>query len=108
MIKKEIIEVSGILPPSRFISPVDGKHYIIPHWIEIPNNFDFKNVIWTKTTYEKEIIIGQIKASRGNTVYNITQLKDDLKCSCSGFNYRKSCKHIQQFKMSNLLDKTNA
>ncbi len=93
------IKVISLLPPTKFVSPNDGKVYIVPSWIEVSKNFDFKkDLIWIKPQYDQPKELAQIKASRG-------KLKKQLSCSCPGFKYKGNCKHIQQYKLETLLIK---
>jgi hypothetical protein len=94
-----MIEVTGIIPPTIFTSSIDGKRYIVPDWIEVDKDFDIsKNLVWKRPVFEKEKELARVKASRGNTVYIISEYKGKIKCSCSGFRYKKVCKHITEYK----------
>lgn len=107
------ITVTSLLPPTHFISPMSKKHYIVPGnigggWIEIQPDFDIKtDLIWVKPEYKKDKELGKIPASKGDTVYTISETKKgEIVCDCPGFKYRgRTCKHIQPFKMKKLLAK---
>jgi hypothetical protein len=55
-------------------------------------------LVWKRPVFEKEKELARVKASRGNTVYIISEYKGKIKCSCSGFRYKKVCKHITEYK----------
>jgi hypothetical protein len=44
----------GILPPTFFVSPNDGKQYIIPAWIEVEPGTTIDQVEWNKPEFLKK------------------------------------------------------
>jgi len=98
------IEVDGILPPTKFKSLVSNKTYIVPQWIEVDDDFNMEtDLIWNKTKYNQPKELAKVKASRGNTVYTISELNNKISCTCSGFKFKLGCKHVQQFKLEQLI-----
>ena len=58
--------------------------------------------------YKKSYELPPIKTYRipgsGNNVYTITiSENNDILCSCPGFTYRRSCKHIEKTSMKELI-----
>lgn len=93
---KELFEVESHLTPSVFVSPVDGKHYIVPMWKEVPVGTTLDQIVHIKLFAKKEQweIVAQIKAKRGSTMYDISRLENRVKCSCSK---GKGCAHIKDY-----------
>lgn len=98
------IQVDGIIPPTKFKSIVSNKTYIVPQWIEVGDDFNLEtDLIWNKTQYNQPKELAKIKASRGDTFYIISQLNNKIICTCSGFKFRTECKHVQKFKLEQLI-----
>jgi hypothetical protein len=94
--QKELFKVEGHLTPSIFISSIDGKHYIVPNWIEVPLGTKLDQVVFTKIlpNIEQWDVVAQIKAKRGNTMYDILRSGNKIQCSCSK---KKGCAHIKDY-----------
>lgn len=92
------------LPPSLFISPKDGKKYIVPGWKEVHPNTTLKDIKWVKEKIEikkTEIETFEFKSSSGNEVYitrKYTNVDGSIKygCNCPGVwrSKNRKCKHI--------------
>ena len=92
-----LIEIKSHFPVSLFTSPVDGKKYIVPNWIEVPKETTFEQIKWIPILYEKFVDLAHVKASRGNTIYVISKKGNEYKCTCSGFKFKKGCKHVAEY-----------
>jgi len=47
-----------------------------------------------KAAAKPEVKVWQVPGSKGN-VYTVTQRGSDKTCTCPGFTFRRSCKHVQ-------------
>lgn len=94
---KVIYEIKSHFPVSLFISSIDGKHWVVPNWIELPNGTKFSQIKWIPILYEKFVDLAHVKASRGNTIYVISKKGNEYKCTCSGFKFKKGCKHVAEY-----------
>lgn len=56
---------------------------------DVPNtwNFDIKE--------EPEGRVWEVRGSKGD-IYRVTEVNGNYSCTCSGFKFRGSCKHIEQ------------
>lgn len=100
MNRKIQIAAHLLLPTGAFaITKVQDRTYVIPAWQEVPNG----------TTYDDIQVIGQrtvvpiqqprtisITGSKGNE-YTVTfDTFGRANCTCIGFSYHRTCKHIKQ------------
>jgi hypothetical protein len=94
--EKELFHVESYLTPSIFISSIDGKHYVVPNWMEVPVGTKLDQIVHIKLfpKVEQWDIVGQLKAKRGNTMYNILRSGNKVKCSCSK---QRGCAHIKDY-----------
>jgi len=46
-----------------------------------------------KITTDNKVRVYQVQGSRGN-VYTVTERGKDKSCTCPGFTFRRSCKHV--------------
>ena len=102
---KEDFFVEGHFPPITFISLIDSQKYVIcigNPWIPIPDDMDISDVNkkWIKKEFSKpkNKIEISIKSARGKGEY-IVSFDKTWKCNCSGFNFRRSCSHIDKAKL---------
>ncbi len=100
-------EIHGHFHPSVVISPVDGRTYIVPNWIEVPigTTFDEVQKLWkpTKTTLPgftntKETF--QVKSTDGLRTYEVSVHNQYWSCTCARFGFRSSCKHINKIRFN--------
>lgn len=95
-------------PPTVVDMPASGKRYAISGstWIEVTPDVTQKMVqdCWTPLVPKRIIPLLEeektfkAKSSRTGEEYTVTQKGTQWSCSCMGFEYRKKCKHIDQFK----------
>lgn len=104
-----MITVKSIYPP--VIGYIRNKYYLQPGWIEVSKDFKLSDVEWLlpdsviKYDEEHSKLVTEdkewkVKASRGNTEYLIKLIGGNFTCTCSGFGFRKKCKHIELIKKS--------
>lgn len=100
---KEKIKLVHVFPPS--ISTIDGIKYLFPGWIPISNDTELCDIEWSKPDYlikKDEILLDdkvwEVPALRGKTIYNISRESNEYRCTCSGFAFRRKCKHIDKIK----------
>ena len=101
------MKIKSHYPPFCFESPVTGKKWIVctgkgAEWIEVNRWYGWAELekMWDKIEYgfptkvtktpKKEY---KVKGSKGN-VYTVTKNKSSYTCTCPGFTFRKSCKHV--------------
>ena len=94
-------EVHGHFHPSVLISPVDGRTYIVPQWIEVPKGTTIEDVIkiWVPTkiirpgsSMTKEEY--KVKSTDGLREYDVVVQNNVWTCTCARYGFKKSCKHI--------------
>lgn len=47
-------DYKGVLPPVLMVSPVSGKKYIVPAWIEVEPDTTLEQINWIKTKTTNE------------------------------------------------------
>ena len=100
--------MTTLFPPTVIDMPDSGKRFAISGstWIEVTPDVTQKMVqdCWTPTRptpvyrYEVEEKTFKAKSSRTGEEYVVTQKGTVWSCNCMGFEYRKKCKHVDQFK----------
>ena len=71
-----------------------------------PNGFSIlhkKNILWIRDSFGKRVTVEidpeyrqwTVKGSKGNE-YLVIRQKGQYNCTCPGFTYRKSCRHITE------------
>lgn len=92
------------LPPTLFVSSVDGQKYIVPTWQKVHPETTLQDIEWIKPVkieipVEKETWRFESSSEKG-LFYKVTKQGDQLKCNCSGFwrakDRSKGCKHVQE------------
>lgn len=89
------------LPPSISSNPFNGKHYIVPGWIEIHPDTRLEDIRWEKPEIQREKPEKNewtFESSSSDAVYKVRQKGDKLSCSCPGVWRSKDrrCKHIKE------------
>lgn len=98
-------EIESILPPTIFISPTNGKKYLVPMWIEVHPETTYDDVVHIKPKMKKEIEHTQGSMGTYKTTYNPN--KNTYKCTCMGFWRSKgNCKHVKALREKNLVSQT--
>lgn len=97
--------VHGHFHPSVIVSPVSGKTYIVPDWIEVPKGTTIEDVkkIWKKTEIirpgssgKKEVFM--VKSTDGLREYEVIVENQIWSCTCARYGFKKSCKHINNLR----------
>ena len=89
--------------PPLIYNRYDGKRFAISgqHWVEVPIDTtleDIEKYMILKPRPEPEKSEGEhnwiVEGSKGNK-YTVTLTGNQWACTCTGFNYRRKCKHVQ-------------
>lgn len=95
----------SMLPPTLFISPVDGQKYIVPTWQKVHPKTTLQDIEWIKPVTPVEAPIEKNtwkfeSSSDPGHFYTVRQSGLKLTCNCSGFwrakDRNKGCKHVQE------------
>jgi hypothetical protein len=97
-----------MLPPTLFISPVDGQKYIVPTWQKVHSETTLNDIEWIKPEIKK---VNQLEDSKPSSTeykfesksepgnfYVVRVTGDKVKCNCAG-QYRakdRQCKHMKE------------
>lgn len=106
----QIPVLESIIPPRIFISPVDGKKYIVPYWLEIDDtitqeDIEKKRIRRIPKNKEDNPIAPEthsVKSSDGKTYYTVAFLNNTWSCDCPRYGFKRSCKHIDKIKAERL------
>ena len=93
-----------MLPPTLFISSVDGQKYIVPTWQKVHSKTTLNDIEWIKPEIVKEPVEKETwkfeSSSEKGLFYKVKKQGDKLTCNCSGFwrakDRNKGCKHVQE------------
>jgi len=97
-------EIEYHLPPTIFVSPTDGKKYLVPMWTEVHPETTYNDVKWIKPKVKK--VIEHIQGSMGEYKTTYDPNKNVYKCTCMGFWRSKgNCKHVKALREKNLVTK---
>ena len=91
------------LPPALMISPVSGKLYAVPDWVEFPHGTTLKQIhdIWNRNHTQPAAPVAKefiIKSSEGQKSYKVTALNGIWTCTCTGFGFKNTCRHVTDCK----------
>ena len=77
--------------------------YLCPGWIKVPDGTTREDVKWEKDLPKSSIPVFKEFDVKGLTGDYQVVLSDQFgnSCSCTGFKFRKHCKHIDQVKDAN-------
>lgn len=78
------------------ILEVNGRKWNKPY-LHVKAHCQKSDIVWERPTAEKKVksFTKQVKGSKGN-VYTVTRRENgSWHCTCTGFHYRKNCRHIQ-------------
>lgn len=88
------------IPPG--LAKVDGITYVIPGWHEVPDGTKLEDIIrdWTsqENPIETEAFSEKIKSDSSEKEYVVKWDGKLWNCTCTGFEFRGICKHINKIK----------
>ena len=96
-------KIKSFLPPTLLDLPSGRFAVFGSNWIRVPNSITFEDVraAWIPDRPKKAIFkpgSWQIKSSKGNASYTVDFKGGVWSCTCSGFGFRRKCRHIDQVK----------
>ncbi|MFW6311056.1 MAG: SWIM zinc finger family protein [Nanoarchaeota archaeon] len=98
------LRINTLIPPSLATFP-SGKTYILPIWKEVPGDTTLEEVQkhWIKKIPRESKdfdfkIRKEISSSNGKQNYIVQYDGMNWSCTCTGFGFRRKCKHIEQIK----------
>lgn len=101
-----MIKVEGIYAPFLFRAPISQELYVICGgiWTPVPEGTTLDQIQWkdTRSKYTSKSnqadISVKVKASKGNIYYKVESRANQWSCTCTGFGFRRKCKHVEQVK----------
>ena len=102
-----MITINSLVPP-RLYKANDNKTYVLPAWIEVPDDTTMDQVEWIKPkaapkAWTEGTLAFIWKPEMGENKYNthFHQQSNKFYCSCPGFWRAKGeCKHVKALKES--------
>ena len=102
--------IDSLIPPGML--ELNGKKYIMPGWYELDPDEDVKleDIKWTPWKAPEDPQLAgldktkqyHVTSSKGDKQYTVQfNTSGSLECSCVGYGFRKSCRHIEQVKIKN-------
>lgn len=89
-----MIHAESIYPPA--LAKLNGKLFIVPGYIEVPNDTTLDNIQWIRPKVAKTNIVTK---HVGKYVLNIHS-NGKITCDCPGYTFRRKCKHAEAEKNS--------
>jgi hypothetical protein len=93
------IPIAKVMPTGAFtIMSFGNKTYVCPPWIEVPNGTKMSDIkiIRPKPVAPALKSIHAVKGSTGSSYTIVIDSRNGNSCTCVGFQYRRSCKHLTQ------------
>jgi hypothetical protein len=87
---------------SLIISPLDNEKYLVPLWIKVPFETNLADILVFEDRKEaqkpakNERIEHIVTGSKGKVYSVVIDYKSGHSCSCPGFGFHKTCKHIKE------------
>jgi len=102
------IQISSkkLMPGGSFViykSRMDNKTYITPPWIEVPNGTTKSDI---EIVYEQKLTAipfrstHKVKGSKGSMYDVIIDTINGNSCTCVGFSFHRTCKHIKSLTLN--------
>lgn len=102
---------TSLLPPTMVDLP-SGRYFIITGhthggWYPVSKDFDFEKAAkgWSRVNTEKvEKALNQVWKvlnSKKNGHYEVSVSNGNWSCSCTGYGFRRKCRHIDEVKLKN-------
>lgn len=72
-------------------------------WLKVPAGTTLEQIKWIAPRIKKVVrpkeFVREVPSSRGDKTYTVRVRTDGVKsCTCSGFMYRRRCRHIDEYK----------
>ena len=98
-------KISSFMPPG--LTVLGGKTYVVPGYHEVPADTTLDEVYerWTKISYGVEekhthkSIKEFVSSSKGDKKYTVLYNNGTWDCDCSGFGFRRKCRHVEEIKI---------
>ena len=98
------MKFNSFLPPA-LVYPASGKTYVCPGWIEVPSDTTLEEVyshwIQHQPPQEKKptaLISETVMSSSGKGSYLVEFDGMYWNCTCPGFGFRQTCRHLEKIK----------
>ena len=92
------IAANKVMPTGAFtIMSFKDKTFVCPGWIEVPNGTKFSDIEIIPTKEKVQIAsrsVHKILGSKGNAYEVVLDTIRGNSCTCIGFQYHRSCKHV--------------
>lgn len=93
--------ILGPIPPA--ILTLDSGRYLVggDKWYPVDSSFTFEDAqkLWQRQTYVKPIsqdtITFRVESSKPGKWYTVSNGPSGWSCTCTGFGYRRDCKHVR-------------
>lgn len=96
-------KIKSFLPPT-IVETRNGRWMVADgKWLAIPKTVTFEMVraAWVRDVPEKKVFHNKkwkVKGSKGD-IYTVSITNNHWNCTCSGFGFRRNCKHVEQTKL---------
>ena len=79
---------------------INGKRYIVPHWIEVDESVTYDNIMdYVPAESVEESRLPKMETFKvAGKSYVITVIDHKISCNCPGFTFHRKCKHVEAFK----------
>jgi hypothetical protein len=102
---QENIGFESLLAPGIVI--INNITYVIPGWYKISNDTTLSEVLkhwkipeqYSIKTYDNLNINEKVISKRTGETYSVKFDGKYWSCTCQGFSFRRSCKHIEEIKL---------
>lgn len=96
--------IAGIFPPA-IVNTGSGRYLVGgDKWYEVDDSFTLEDArkLWqrkTSTTLNKQVrSTFRVSSSKPGKYYTVSNDISGWSCSCTGFGFRRDCKHVQAMK----------
>lgn len=98
-----MVKIKSFLPPT-IVETFSGRWMVADgNWLAIPTTVTLEMVrsAWVRDIPKKQVYDNnkwKVKGSKGNT-YTVSITNNNWSCTCTGFEFHRKCKHIEQVKL---------
>lgn len=92
------------LPSKRYLVITGSEQPAHNGWYEVDDKFNLSKVLktWKQLNYQENTLKGawtwKVQNSKKNGYYTVSFDKAGWTCDCTGFGYRRKCRHIDEAK----------